>query len=193
MSAASSTPEILDTLERSGLLLKQDKRLPSVITLLAGGPLSSSWWAHRDSRRMFRVLSELAGHEDVLLTKLLLGKDTFVHRALWPALLAVAQARAPWQMRGLTAQARTLLARTTTARAAVRASGAAVRELERRLLVHATEVHTASGRHELQVDTWGRWARAAQVIPLTPRRAARAELERCAHSLGAPPGALPWS
>ena len=190
--ARSRSPEVLAALERSGLLLKQDKQLPSVVTLLAGAPLSSSWWSHPDSRSMFRVLSELSHHPDVLLTKLLLAKDTFVHRRLWPALLAVASARDPWQVTGLSRPARRLLARIDSAAAPVRSAGAPAKELIARLLVHASEFHTDEGRHEIALQSWSSWGVQAGAVVLDSVDDARGVLEEASGRLGAPPTALPW-
>lgn len=185
-------PEVLSELERSGLLLKQDKRLPSVVSLLAGGPLSSSWWSHPDSRRMFRVLAALAAHRDVLLSKLLLAKDTFVHRTLWPAFLTVVSAGEPWQLTGLSAQARRLLAGVEASATLVRAPGTAMRELAARLLVHATEMHTTQGHHEIAVQAWSSWRAQVSVVPLDSVDEARRVLEEASRRLGARPEALPW-
>jgi hypothetical protein len=188
----SATCAVVDDLVHHGLLLKQDKRLPSVITLLAGRPLSASWWSHPQSQLMFRVLNELADHPDVLVTKLLLGKDTFVHRSLWPAFIAVATAQEPWQLQRLTPAARSLLTRTQRSLRPVRSSGAAVRELVRRLLVHAEELHTEGGRHEIVLSSWPSWSARAGVIASGSAEDGRAALERASASIGAPPSALPW-
>ena len=80
---------VLAALGDQGLLLKQDKLVPSVVGILTGESLRTSWWSHPKARLIFSVLSELADHPDVLFTKLLWQKDTLVHRSLWPALLAV--------------------------------------------------------------------------------------------------------
>ena len=141
---------------------------------------------------MFRVLTTLGEHPDILVTKLLLGKDTFVHRTLWPAFLAVASAREPWQLTGLSAPARSLLARVATSAAPVRSAGAATKELFARLLVHATEVHTDAGRHEIAVQSWSSWRAQASVVPLDSVDDARRVLEEASRRLGAPPEALPW-
>jgi hypothetical protein len=187
-----SAGAVVDALARSGLLLRQDSQLPSVVTLLAGEGLCVSWWSHPQARRMFRVMEELSAHPDVVVTKLLCGKDTFVHRCLWRELLGLVRTRRPWQLAGLSAQSRALLARTARSRTDVPASGPAVKPLLQRLLVHATEVHTACGRHALVLVPWSRWARDAGVRGAASYANARGELERRARALGAPVGALPW-
>src|SRR4026207_520027 len=92
---------ILAALAHHGLLLKQDKALPSVVGLLTADSLRTSWWSHSKANLIFAVLAHLSDHPDVLVTKLLYRKDTLVHRSLWPALLAVATTRAPWPLDGL--------------------------------------------------------------------------------------------
>lgn len=186
------TTEVLSALTRNGLLLKQDKHLPSVVTILAGEPLSKSWWSHPRSHLIFRVLSELADHPDVLFTKLLFGKDTLVHRSLWPAFLTVATAREPWQVDGLSKAASQLLRRTTEAKTPVMSSGAPIKELVSRLLAHAVEVHTPEGKHQLAADSWSSWAAQVGVEPLRSLVEAQQELEAASRRLGAPLSGLPW-
>jgi hypothetical protein len=72
--------------------------------------LSTSWWSHPKSQLIFRVLSELADHPDILIAKLLRGKDTLVHRSLWPALTSVGRGQKPWQLRNLSATSKHALA-----------------------------------------------------------------------------------
>ncbi len=180
-------------LEEHGLLLQQDRELPSVVTLVTGEALRSSWWSHPRGKLVFAVLEALSEHPDAISTKLLDGKVTLVHRRLWPALLAVASAREPWQMRGLPAQAGRLLERVDASAEPLAASGGAAKELERRLLVQSEQVHGASGRHEFVLQPWGAWARRAKVRALASAAAGRAALERAAEDYGALPGALPWA
>ncbi|HUR27834.1 MAG TPA: hypothetical protein VM509_06590 [Planctomycetota bacterium] len=80
-------------LEEEGLLLLADAKWPSVASLVAGEPIRGSWWSHPRGKEIFRRQRELEAHEDVLVVKLVDRKLTFVHRRLWPALLAVARAR----------------------------------------------------------------------------------------------------
>ncbi len=50
--------EVRRELERLGLLLLQDKKLPSVATIFAGRPMAGSWWGHPLGQEMFRCLYE---------------------------------------------------------------------------------------------------------------------------------------
>jgi hypothetical protein len=182
---------VLASLAENGLLLKQDKELSSVVGLVTGESLRTSWWSHPKGRLIFAVLSELAEHPDVLSTKLLRKKDTLVHRRLWPALLAVGRARAGWQTEGLSREAGRLLDRVESGEA-VHATGAPVKELEKRLLVTTRQVHTASGRHEIALESWNEWSRRTGCRPLESVPRAKKLLEDAAVRLGAPVEALPW-
>jgi hypothetical protein len=186
------TAAALEALARTGLLLKQDKQLPSVIGLIAGAPLPGSWWSHPRGRLMFQVLATIADHPDVLLTKLLFAKDTLVHRVLWPALLAVAEAAEPWQTQRLSPQARALLKRARSAKTPLGAAGPPVRELQSRLLLHAAEVHTPSGRHQIVLSPWASWAARVGAAPLPSAAEGRRRLATACAALGAPLTALPW-
>jgi hypothetical protein len=186
------TTKILDTLSGVGLLLTQDKRLPNVVTLVTGEFLRTSWWSHPKGRLIFKVLSELSDHPDVLFSKLLYGKVTLIHRKLWPAFLTVASANEPWQVRGLTMAGQQLLKSLSESKEPIRSSGRAVKELEVKLLAHAKEVHTESGRHELLVEPWTSWSRDVGVEPLHSVVFARQQLEEATESIGASRSALPW-
>ena len=160
-------------LERWGLVLESDPSFPSVATLVAGGPVRGSWWAHPKAHDIYNVSHALGEHEDVIVAKLVSAKNTYVHRRLWPALLAVGAAREPWQLDRLPDTARRLFDAVTAAgelrtdqvpRTGGRRKdlpGEAARELERRLLVYSEEVHTETGAHAKQLETWERWARKA--------------------------------
>jgi len=170
-------------LEQYGLLLLQDKVLPSIVGMITGERLAGSWWSHPRSQEIFRRLEELEAAGDVVSTKLIGGKVTFVHRRLWPALTAVGSSRQERQMRGLSPAARRLLARVDEEKS-VHASGAAAKELQKRLLVDAHEEHTASGKHVTVLKSWPR-------ARLTPAQGQR-QLEEAAAAIGANATALPW-
>jgi hypothetical protein len=183
---------VLAALGDKGLLLTQDKTFPSVVGILTGESLRTSWWSHPKAQLIFSVLSELADHPDVLFTKLLCQKDTLVHRCLWPAVLTVGSARDPWQMQRLSVDGKSLLERLGKGRGPVRAVGAPVKELERRLLVTTQEIHTESGRHEMALESWQAWSRRVDCTKIQSVARARKALEDAAVRLGAPLTSLPW-
>jgi hypothetical protein len=182
--------KVLAALTRHGLLLKQDKVLPSVVGIVTGEALDGSWWGHPRAHEIFALLEALVDRTDLIESKLLRGKVTFISESLWPALLGVAMSDEAWQRVGLSLAARGLEAEVT--RSGEReASGPVVKELEERLLVRTSQRHTPSGRHVLVLESWARWAARHSVAALGIAEA-RATLEDAARSLGAPLEALPW-
>jgi hypothetical protein len=191
ISNDDSAGSVYAALSHYGLLLKQDKLVPSVVGIVTGESLRASWWSHPKSHLIFSILSALSDHPQVTLTKLLAGKDTFVHSDLWPALLSVAGARDEWQLRGLSAAAADLLERVERM-APVRATGAACKELQVRLLAPAHEIHTADGHHETVVERWSDWSARMDCTALASGDEARRLLEQATTNLRAPLKWLPW-
>lgn len=187
---APAERRVLAELRRIGLLLKQDKVLPSVVGFVTGEALASSWWSHPRAKEIFTLLEVLSERADVLETKLIGGKVTFVHEQLWPAWLGVATSGEPFQTSGLSVAAKRLF--SAVARAGeLEASGAAVKELEQRLCVRSEQRHTTSGKHVLVLESWAAWAQRRGVRAKPPLEGKRA-LEGAAEAFGAPFGALPW-
>jgi hypothetical protein len=146
-----------------------DNRLPCIATIVAGKPTSGSWWGHPKGHEIFHVVCRIADHADVAVTKLISGKVTFVHRKLWPALVAIGVSRESWQMNGLSRKARDLLqivdregeVRSAQLPASTKKTNTgwreAIRELEQRLLVYAVEFHTETGAHAKRLENWEHW------------------------------------
>lgn len=189
----SATEKVLAALADTGILLVQDQRLPNVVSILTGEALKTSWWSHARGQEIFGVLSELEDHPDVLFAKLVKKKVTLIHRRLWPALLGVVSKPQPWQLDGLSAPGHDLLARVNEAKEPILSSGAAVKELETRLLAHTQEVHTESGKHATALQPWTFWARQNHVKPLRSSVAAQKEIENAVKQIGAAASTLPWS
>jgi len=186
-----ATEHLLETLQSVGFLLLQDRAFPSAATLVIGEPVSGSWWAHPRSHEIFRCVSAISGHPDVLVTKLLDGKVTFVHRRLWPSVLAVATARDEWQEAGLSQAACALLDQVEEA-GSVSASGKAVKEIECRLLAHGNQVHTDLGRHITVLETWTNWSERAGCSTALSAEQGRAQLEEAVRQAGGHLSLLPW-
>ena len=166
--------DVFRELKKWGLVLESDPKLPSVCTVITGEPMKGSWWSHPMAQTIFQVNERLDDHPDVLIAKLLAGKVTFVHRQFWPALLAVASSREPWQIRNLPDTAQKVLKFLKNAES-VRSDelrigtigrkelNESVRILERRLLIHSEQVHTESGAHAKVLESWESWAASARL------------------------------
>ena len=190
-----------------GLLLKSDPKLPSVTTLVAGEPVRGSWWGHPMGRQIFRVLEILADREDLTIVKLISGKDTFVHKRLFPALVSIGTAREDWQLDGLSGLARRLLelvdaegiVNTQNLRlpgaGTKKSAGEAARELEAVLLTRGENVHTSSGKHAKCLEDWKRWGERAGLRNKPAVENAKQEFEGILKSLNdafKAKGLLPW-
>ena len=164
----------------TGCCCCHDAKFPSATACIAGAPVRGSWWGHPKGKLIYETLSRM--EDTVAWAKLVLGKETLVHRRLWPALVAAAESRQDWQLRGLKADAKRLLQRVRAGRpSAPRGpagdgpqAAAVATELERRLLARGASEHTPSGHHARFLETWGAWAgRTASggaSCPTRPRR-----------------------
>lgn len=197
MATPSLGKKVLREIERRGVLLASDPALPSVTGILAGKPVSGSWWAHPHAQEMYAVLTSLDESVGVLQLKLISNKETFVHRSLWPALFAIATAKADWQTTGLSARAKALFGKVETYGALRldelgrgfdrKALSRAARELEERLLVHGQSVHTEKGSHSKILSAWAERAKKLNV-----RFAGLDVLEARALFEARTEGKLPW-
>jgi len=205
--SAIAVEDVADYLGRLGVLLETDRRFPSITGIMVREPIKGSWWAHPMANDIYMLSQHLIRHPDAIFIKLLSGKTTYVHRRLWPELIAIGTAHEPWQLEGLTSSAKAMLRKVeergqlrmdeiTGARAA-KEKRADARSLEARLLVFGNDVHTDSGDHVKRIETWEHWAWRTgfniHVLP-TPDRA-RDEIARMVADLNVEFGAdatLPW-
>lgn len=185
----------LRELKANGLLLLQDPQLPNLAAMIAGETIRGSWWGHPKAKVIFEVANELEDRPEVVLAKLVSKKVTFVHRTLFPALVAVGKSRESWQLDGLGAEAKRLLREVESA-GAIRTSGRHAKTLEERLLIHSEQVHTDSGKHVLEISTWASYQRRTKLGRLPSVTAARESLEDAVATLSRAAnarGALPWT
>ena len=154
-------------LQKFGMLLLSDSKLPNVRQLVSGKPARGSWWSDESAQTIFRVSEMLEDHPDVLIMKLISDKVTFVHRELWGRIYSIGVAREEWQTRNLSLGAKQLLKKLDTdgwlqtnrlGKEFGPKPGETVRELEMRLLLHATQIHTESGAHAKVIERWDVWA-----------------------------------
>jgi hypothetical protein len=182
---------LITQLGAQGLLLQQDAVLPNVVTAVAGQPVHGSWWAHPQGHAIYQCLNALAEHPDVLVTRLVQGKVTFVHRRLWAAVLAVGQSQATWQFARLSAPARALL-EAVQRQGMLLASGKSVKALEQRLLAHGEQIHTDAGHHAIRLESWTVWAERVGCRSALIPSAGQQALEGALEALGGTAAMLPW-
>jgi hypothetical protein len=140
--------------------------VPRFVEAVAGERVRGSWWGHPKGQLIFRLAESLEDSKDVVSLKLLEGKTTFVHRKLWPTLLAVVMNEA-WRKersKRLSAAAKALWKRVEVSSRRGEAPGP-VKELEASLLVHCVSEHTEKGRHEKRLTSWSQWAKTHQAAP----------------------------
>ena len=83
--------DVSELLEAQGVLLESAKGpIPNVAQLVAGEPITGSWWGHPARHEIFEAINRLAESPDVARMRLVNNKVTLVHRRLWPALLRLA-------------------------------------------------------------------------------------------------------
>lgn len=182
--------KVFAQLRDDGLLLTAD-----LTYLITGERIRGSWWSHKLAGTIFKVSEMLDDHPDVTIMKLISGKVTFVHRELWSSIYSIGIAREDWQLKKLSANARRLL-KTVDSSGSVQTSGDAARELESRLLVHAEQIHTESGKHAKIIETWDAWAkragfRARASDPVAARRFIEQQLKNLNTKYNEL-GKLPW-
>ncbi len=179
-----------------GLLLETDPTLPSLTKEIVKMPIRGSWWGHPKGQEIYAVSRALSKHEEVLVTKLVNGKITFVHRRLWPWIFWIATSGDSWQTKGLSEDSKKLLTQVKR-KGQVLSTGKAVTELEKRLLAHAVSVHTKTGAHAKMVESWQHWQESVGFRPrMMQRQTAMARLKKIADTWQEKTGArvrLPWT
>ena len=187
----------ITALKEYGLLLLNDPALPNLCRLVAGERVRGSWWAHPRAQEIFQVYDALEDHPDVLILKLISRKVTYIHRTLWPQIVAVGRAREPWQMKDLSAAAKRLLAAVDKVPVEPgRDKAAAARELDAKMLVFSAQFHSESGAHVLRLESWDHWSNRTHfsrdsTTPASARKALEARTDNLNREF-AGRGRLPW-
>jgi hypothetical protein len=183
-------PETIETAAEALALVRERGALPltpvgasdSLAERVAGVRVQGSWCDHPASARIVALSAALEASPEVLTLKLVGGKVTFLHSALWPALLRVARdpARLARVRAGLSPAAARLLDEVEREGEAhldqlgrqnswppERDLARAGKELEAGLLAHLSTSASERGRQALVVRSW------ARVLPATAHRRAQ--------------------
>ncbi len=204
----TSLHRVKESLLQYGIILHSDLKFPNLVRIVAAETVHSSWWGHPKADLIFRVGGRLFKDPDVLQTKLISGKDTYVHRSLWSYFLRIATSRDSWQLKGLSDSASLLLDRVESrgdlrtdefareVHSDVKSLGEAARQLERRLLVYGTNIHTQAGFHAKLLRSWGAWMqqvgfRPIQTTLVEATRLLESRVDSINHEYDAE-GTLPW-
>jgi hypothetical protein len=84
--------QALDFVREHGVVLVSAKgAAPRLTEAIVGAPIEGSWWSHPQGKRIFRVLQEVTGSDEVFVCRLVDGKVTLVHARVLPALVRLAE------------------------------------------------------------------------------------------------------
>lgn len=163
--------------------------LPCFVSTVAGGAVKGSWWGHPKGALIYDLANALHVSTEVATLRLVEGRNTFVHRSLWPAIYRVVTDPQERRSRsqGLSSLEERLLADVEKAgtlrldawaergRRDAKAVKKAKDRLTASLLVNASSVHTETGNHATVLADWSRWAtadvkRAAKRVSLEDAR-----------------------
>jgi hypothetical protein len=179
---------------------------PSFVDAVAGERVRGSWWGHPQGHDIYNFAGAAA--RESIFVKLIAGKETLVHRALWPEFARVVtdeRWRRPRVAR-LAPGARRLLGAVEAApplRLDEHARGARKdtkegrrelaklrRDLERALLVRSDDLHTERGRHTTVLEPWSAWVAREKLAAAAKKLSLEAALERLRSACGPVPTAL---
>ncbi len=87
-SAMMTAASALKFIESEGAVFVAAKgEIPTLVDAIVGERIRGSWWAHPQSHEIYALLSTLEQSPELLMSRLLQGRVTVVHRRLWPALV----------------------------------------------------------------------------------------------------------
>lgn len=83
--------DALDFVREHGIvLISGHGPVPTLVDAIAQERVRGSWWAHPNSRHIYRELQRVCDAPEILVCRLVLAKLTLVHRRLWAALVSTA-------------------------------------------------------------------------------------------------------
>ena len=118
--------------KKEGLLLLSDNSLPSLTAVIAGEPIKGSWWGHPLGNLMYNISNQLEDDPEVLVIKLINKKVCYLDKKHWPALFAVAQGEADWQLKKLSTDSLKLFKKVQT-KGQIRADDRSFKKLQQKL------------------------------------------------------------
>ncbi|OLS19918.1 MAG: hypothetical protein HeimC2_39440 [Candidatus Heimdallarchaeota archaeon LC_2] len=155
--------------------LSMTKTFPSLINEIVDEPIEGSWWGHPKGNEIWIISEGVKDSVDILTTKMLYGKVTFIYKSLWPSLYKIVT-DSNWRERRIT-KLNTLgrkILNELQIKQKIRfdqlnLEGEAGKnqkkvlmkvrhKLEASLLIHSEQLHTTKGYHITQIKLWEEWA-----------------------------------
>jgi len=88
--------EAIEFVRTHGVVLESAKGpVPNLADTVAGKPIRGSYWGHARGDEIFGLTRAIRGSKEILVSRLVRGKVTYVHARLWPALVRVQERVAP--------------------------------------------------------------------------------------------------
>ncbi len=206
MVSKSQFVQIVEKLDEYGLLLLSDPKLPSLAGLIAGEPISGSWWGHPKGKEIFEIACQLDERKEIITAKLISGKITYVHQKYFTHLAIIGSANDRWQLQNLSDSAKTLLylllskgtleTNAPFLKEHLQRPARAADELEKRLLIYAEEFHSTTGAHAKRLQSWQEWTTKRRInLSSMTLPQAKKDLQDRVESLNklfSADGKLPW-
>ncbi len=71
-----------------GIVLESAKGpVPNLAEAIVGEPIRGTWWGHPKSQQIFALTRAVREFDEILVSRLIIGKITHIHKRLWPALV----------------------------------------------------------------------------------------------------------
>lgn len=160
-------------LDKHGLLMLTDPALPSLVSTIAGAPVSGTWWSHPQGNLMHNLSNDLANDPDILTVKFINKKITYLDRRHWDAFFTIAISQVDWKMKKLPPACLSLF-KNVEAVKELRADDPSLKKtaaeigklstkLEERILVYSESIHTVTGKHIRVLKTWKAFMKSRKI------------------------------
>lgn len=156
--------KIYKLIEKYEIMLLQDKAFPNIINEITGQKILGSWWGHTQANSIYNGLMWLGHHRPVLTIKLLDGKVTYIHESRHLDIYSIVCQPRDWQTKKLKDDELQLLNFVLKKKEITIDDLKSIKpikeikksfvNLEKNLLIYATEEHTDSGRHKKKYMSW---------------------------------------
>lgn len=156
--------KIFKLIKKYKILLLQDKIFPNLVSEITGENISGSWWGHSLANPIYNGLQWLEQNRSILVIKLIGGKVTYIDESLFPQIYSIVCEAREWQikkMKEVDLQILNYISKKKRINSddpqlakISKDPKKSLSNLEKRLLIYATEKHTSSGKHIKEYLVW---------------------------------------